>query len=260
MDEISIYIEERRGIGNKIDSPHFELKSLRRMIDFFPSSVLLKVQKSGDTTLITPWVNLVHDLSIIFSNNKRATFESEKLGIPIIEAGNKVLIFFVCGGLDEYDNIPDWVSQYTPEDLQIAVAPETYEETKGHGVISICKQNDDWTYIVKNQNINDGDFIRVRSNYYEVLGIVEDAFQPNFDCVRFCQDFENNANNAAYGIVKPPLFCGNFAWMSKQAIELYRPVTMQIIKTDSDGYGQLHIQFQNACFNKLGFLTHDTAI
>ena len=188
-------MEERHGVGNQIVSPIFTL--LHRWTSFFPASVIVKVLSSGDTTLITPWVSLTCDLSVKFSQNKRTTFEAGKLGIPLKDDGKNTLVYFVCGGLDEYDNVPDWATELSPKDLSIPTAPGTYHETKGIGIVSLDKKNRDWTYVVKDQDIQVGDFIRVRSEFHEVLGIGRDTFNPNFDCVRFCHDFTNNANNAS---------------------------------------------------------------
>ena len=251
---------ERYGVGNDTVSPIFEITSIERLLQIIPASVVLKVQSSGDTTLITPWVKIANDMSIKISPQQRATFEAGKLGIPIRENELNVLVFFVCGGLDDNDLVPDWVVELGPKDLLVPVTPETYQECQGVGQINLDKKNKDWTSITKDQDISSGDFLRVRSAYYEVWGIGRDEFNPNFDCVRFRTDFSKNAKNASYGIVKNPIFHGNIAWIPKVALTKYNPITMQMTKTYCDGFGQLNIRFQNACFNKLGFLVHDTAV
>ena len=251
---------ERRGVGNDVVSPYFEIKTVDRLMESFSANVLLKVQSSGDTSLITPWVCLNTDISVKFPHEKYTTFESGKLGLPLKQEDDKLLVFFVCGGLDEDDEVPAWVQEFTPKDLGIPVIPSSYMESKGLSTITLNKKNRDWSYVVKGQGICDGDFLKIRANYYEVLGIVGDCFQPNNECVRFCQDLHKNVNNAPFSIIKAPIFTGNVAWIPKNVFESYRPFSMQITKTDVNGYAQLDIRYQNACFNKLGFLVHDTAI
>ena len=250
--------EERRGVGDGVVSPHFEIRTLERLLSIIPAKVLVKVQTSGDTTLITPWVHTNSDMSIKFPDGKTTTFENGKLGIPLKQGNNKILTFFVCGGLDDNDEIPTWASEFKPKDIGIPATPEAYNEVNGVGIISLAKKDKDWTYIVKSQDIIDGDFLKVRGEFHEILGIVRDCLNPNQDCVRFSEDFKKNV--AIYTVLKPPIFYGNMAWIAKEALSSHRPVTLQITKTDIDGFGQLNIQFQNACFNKLGFLVHDTAI
>ena len=181
---------ERSGVGNELISPFFEVKTLARLLELFPVNVLLKVHSSGDATLITPWVSLNADISVKFNGGKYTTFESGKLGIPIKEQNDSVLVFFVCGGLDDEDNIPTWVAEFQPKDMSIPVNPDNYLGNKGTGTISLNKKDHDWTYIVKDQDVHDGDFLKIRSDYYEVRGICRDGYEQNYDCVRFCHDFQ----------------------------------------------------------------------
>ena len=76
--------------------------------------------------------------------------------------------------------------------------------------------------------------------------------------MRFTRDFSKNAKKSKYSILKSPLFSGNTVWISKSAFEHHRTVDFQLKKIDTDNFGILDIKFQNACFNKLGFLVHDT--
>ena len=132
--------EERHGVGNEIVSPICTILNIYRLTSFFPASVIVKVLSSGDTTLITPWISLTCDLLVKVSQNKRTTFEAGKLGIPLKEDGKNTLVYFVCGRLNEHDNVPDWATELSPKDLNIPTASGTYHETKGIGIISLEKK------------------------------------------------------------------------------------------------------------------------
>ena len=58
---------------------------------------------------------------------------------------------------------------------------------------------------------------------------------------------------------RAPLFKRNMQCLTMSAVEEYRPVVMSFDKEDSLGYGRHSISFQNVCFNRLCFLTHDTS-
>ena len=204
---------------------------------------------------------LLEELSFKLTyQQKKATFGAGKLAIPIKEDDTRSLLFFVCSGLDENDEIPEWAVALNRSDLLIPDVLEVYQQVKGIGHINIEKVNKDWACIIANQDITDADFICVRQTYYEILDISNDAFNPNFDCVRFKNDFIRNARNASYTIIKRPTLYGNVCWVSKAALANHNEITMQLTKTNSDGYGQLNLKFQNACFNKLGFVVHDSAV
>ena len=76
--------------------------------------------------------------------------------------------------------------------------------------------------VLRNQNIQSGDFVQVRSEIYQVIG--------------YSQAFPQNA------------------------LELQIAVDIKFEKPDKNKYGTVSIGYKNACFNILGFLTHDIAV
>ena len=53
---------------------------------------------------------------------------------------------------------------------------------------------------------------------------------------------------------------GNFGVVARSTVSVYRHVEMHLDKIDKEEFGVLTVKYQNACFNKLGFLVHDTAV
>ena len=121
------------------------------------------------------------------------------MAIPIRETGDYVDLFFVCPGLDENDNIPSWAVDVSLKDIGLNPLPSEFPEEKGDGLVSLRKSDLDAAFIPFGQEINDGDFIRVRSKYYKILGYYR--HNKEFNCVRFTTDIDKNANRANYGII-----------------------------------------------------------
>ena len=83
---------------------------------------------------------------------------------------------------------------------------------------------------------------------------------PNFDDARFTKDISKNAKNTSYAIIKTPMLKGNISVLTAEKFAIHRHVTIQLAKIDEEEYGSVNINVQNACFNKLGFMVHDTAL
>jgi len=131
------------------------------------------------------------------------------------------------------------------------------KKTPGVGTISLTIKD---ALVIRNQNIQSGDFIQVRSEAYQVIGYFQAYDQPLYDCVRFTKKIKKNANNAPYHIIKQPTLKGNVASIPQYALELQKPVDIKFEKPDKNNYGTVSIGYKNACFNILGFLTHDVAV
>ena len=145
------------------------------------------------------------------------------------------------------------MKDHVPSDFLLPIHPSKFNCERGVGTITCRKENLGTANVPYAQVINDGDILKVRNQFYEVLGWSRDSFIPSTKVVRFTTDFEKNANSAKYFVCSPPLFKGNMQWLNKSAVDEYRPVVMSFDKEDILGYGRHSISFQNACFNRLGF-------
>ena len=134
---------------------------------------------------------------MVYRRKRSSTFERGKLVIPIREIGDYVDLFFVCPGLDENDNIPSWAVDVSLKDIGLNPLPSEFPEEKEDGLVSLRKSDLDAAFIPFGQEINYGDFIRVRSKYYKVFEYCR--HNKEFNCVRFKTDIDKNANHANYG-------------------------------------------------------------
>ena len=62
------------------------------------------------------------------------------------------------------------------------------------------------------------------------------------DCLRFKSKILKNAHLSPFYIVRPPTFKGNFTWFEKEELNSFRLINLQLVKLDSDNYGQLDIK------------------
>ena len=198
-------------------------------------------------------------MTIKFADNTFQTFESGRIAIPIIKKSKMIYSFFPCEGLDENDEVPDWAKDFLPKDLLLRSSPTTFNMVQGVRTISFKKDNDD-AIVSADQDIMDGSLIKIHNDIYEVLGWSVDCFNPSKKVIRFTQKFTKNANSAKYFICEPPIFKGNMQWLSENAFEMCSPVTIHLENINEQQYGKQVIRFRNACFNKLGFLTHDVSV
>ena len=80
---------------------------------------------------------------ILFDDNKHCFFESGTLVLPIYEeCVEKMVVFFVCGGLDEDNNVPEWTNEYYPYILQLSITLHLYIHKRGIGVVSLDLNKD----------------------------------------------------------------------------------------------------------------------
>ena len=96
------------------------INTLEKCLEFFDAGTLFKLFSSGDIALITPWVNLNSPVTIRFQHKDETcfkSFEAGHLALCLKESSDHVLIFLVCGGLDEEDNIPQWAWKFKAQDL-----------------------------------------------------------------------------------------------------------------------------------------------
>ena len=133
-------------------------------------------------------------------------FEKGRLVVPIVETEDEVKCFVPCGGLNDDDTVPYWAVDWKLDSFGINVPLQTYNDDKGIGLITVDKRNSDWANVVKYQEISDGDIVKVRNNFYEVLGRTQDAFKPNMLCARFKSNFIKNARSTAYSVLRQPVF------------------------------------------------------
>ena len=110
--------------------------------------------------------------------------------------------------------------------------------------------------------IKENDYVICHGKWMQVYAFGDDAFYPEgyHDSIRFTTDIERNANKQKFEIVRWPCLNGKIAIVKKSDMSLHQAVTIALRNIDLTNIGQLKITFQNACFNSLGFMTHDTHI
>ena len=157
----------------------FQINTIHRLLQFFSADTLIKIHPSIDTSIIVPWFSLKKMKVVNFENlSASVQFEEGRMVIPVKEENNRVYAFVPCDGLNEDNEVEFWVKDFLLESFGMTVGPEIYHKEKGDGLMSICQKNYDWAYIPRNQNIVDNDYIKVRINYYQILGWCNDSFQP----------------------------------------------------------------------------------
>uniref|UniRef100_A0A7M5V0I1 Uncharacterized protein n=1 Tax=Clytia hemisphaerica TaxID=252671 RepID=A0A7M5V0I1_9CNID len=244
---------------SKSSTALFNIKTLVKASETLETSAIAKFNSSGDAILITPWRYLAKDTELHFKDGKHCQFEKGKLAIPIKETEEYVDLFFVCPGLDGNDNVPCWARDINLEEIGLKLHPSEFPEEKGTGTVTLKRCDLECAFIPNSEEISDGDFIKVRSNYYQIRGFCR--HNQNLNSVRFTSDIIKNANKAPYAIIRQPILRGNIARLPKCAVVEEQNITLVVSDIDRDNFhGTLNITFRNACFNKLGFLTHDTAI
>eukprot|EP00111_Clytia_hemisphaerica_P001180 TCONS_00003366-protein len=232
------------------------VNSITDLQKYFPIESILKFHSSGDVTLITPWMKLAADMGLKFLDGSHGTFEEGYLVIPLMEIpeSNDVMIFVLSNGFDFNDEIPEWLKDNTLGNLFLKCDPTIMRRTPGIGTVTISVKDQD------EQPLNCADFLKVRSEYLQILGFFRAYDQPNFNSVRFSKPIQKNANNALYEVIHQPCFKGNIARISSNGLNVHHSVTVNFDKVDENKFGTLNIQFKNACFNFLGFLTHEVAV
>ena len=109
----------------------------------------------------------------------------------------------------------------------------------------------------------EGDFVVVRGEWKEVFAVGKDCFYnlQEVDQVRFKENFKRNIlAETPFDVVKMPKLQGKIVIVKEDHIKYRDPVSTVLEKVDSNNIGTLNISFKNACFNSLGFMTHDTYV
>ena len=106
----------------------------------------------------------------------------------------------------------------------------------------------------------EGDIFYSRGQWLEVYAFGDDAFykEGTHDSIRFTRDVSKNINKQKFEIMKWPILQGKIVELEKNFIDLHESVSIVLNKINDQNIGILKISYRNACFNSLGFLTHDT--
>ena len=258
---IKFLITERfiNGVDLNKSSPKFNLTTISRVQEVFSGSAVVRVHSYGDLTLITPWFYVSNS-----SNETNNDFlQKNTLILPLNKTDGLYKCFIPCGGLDPTtDNIPPWCQSYNIKDIIPYINPmDLYSIRKpGIGKMSAVSKTD-YTSIPSHQ-VDEGDLILCRGQWMEVYAFGDDAtYHPGVhDIVRFTKDFNKNINKQKYEIIKWPKLQGRIMELNENEIDLHEPVSVTLNNITERNIGSLKITYRNACFNSLGFLTHDTHI
>ena len=251
-----------RGTSTKTNSPLFTLYTLERLLQFVSTETVLKIFPAGDAAIICPLVKINAPVTVLFCSESSKTFEEGQLALCLKETETMFYVFFMCNGLEEDDSIPEWVESVNISEVIGTVTPGLYNEEKGRGIIDLDPKMRDCSFVDAEQEVEDGDILRIRGSYYEVLGVgIDPALNPRGKkCIRFTRDFPKKEMKCKYWVIKPPKLYGKLAWVSKSVFDVYRRLQMQLKKMDENNFGVLEVKFQNSVFNKLGFLVHDSHV
>ena len=244
------------GVDLKTSSPVFHLTTVQRLDGVFGSSYV-KCHSTGDVSLITPWleVNKVADVDKILQKGA--------LVIPLEETSDTIRCFHPCGGIDpDTDEVPVWAEDICLKELVPNIdTKQLYPLRKpGIGKMSFIR-NTDFTSIISGQ-VFEGDLVVCRGQWHEVFAVSDDAFYPEGlrNCVRFTHDAQRNINKQRFDIIRWPKLQGKILMISKNNLNLHESVCIKLNKINSENIGTLQLSFRNACFNSLGYLTHDTYV
>ena len=75
--------------------------------------------------------------------------------------------------------------------------------------------------------------------------------------VRVTRNFTKNVNKQPFDIVKDQKLRGEIQTFQNSVLDKHSNVTVQLQRVNINNFGVLKVQYNNACFNSLGFLTHD---
>lgn len=242
----------------------FNVKTLERFSEIIQdNSIIVKPLKCNDCLMICPWMQVAEEINIdVQVKGASATLPlcQGRLVIPITQKESMMRCFVPCCGLDENDQVPDWVDSFSlMENFGLKLPYNILNSEEGIGKISVKKSLFDFGFIPKEQEINDDDLIKVRNDVYVVRGWNYDTFDPKLKSLRFTTDCKRNANSASYEVLIKPVVKGNFISLPETSLKNYRSIDVAFTKCQ-DLFGQINISYQNACFNSLGFLTHDIAV
>ena len=132
--------------------------------------------------------------------------------------------------------------------------------TRGSSEKDDCEQGMDFTSINSTNKVLPGNFIVCRGDdYYEIMTATDDCFFPEGtrDSVRVTRDFTKNVNKQPFDIVKDQKLRGEIQTFQNSVLDKHSNVTVQLQRVNINNFGVLKVQYNNACFNSLGFLTHD---
>ena len=241
------------GVNIERNSPVYSLSKITRVREVFGDD-FLKIHSSGDISFVTPWY-------VVEEPTRPSWLTKGALIIPISAIGDNIECFVPCPGLNpETDSVDDWVQDIKLKDIFKGLKREKLSKVQGDGKISIINKTD-YASILPGQ-VCEGDFIYVRGEYYEVFAHTEDAFSPigTKEVVRFRTNAKKNVNNQRFEIVRWPSLQGKILKLPSSSVKLDTPVSIELEKINELNIGTLKIKYKNACFNSMGFLTHDSHV
>ena len=238
----------------------YHITNINRLLDILSIQSIIRVHAKGDCSVVTPWMQIKEDYQLIVGDRSR-TFCPGYLIIPVKTANlmaGMMFCFFPSPGLED-DGTESWWSTDIPlEELGLCVPPSILKEERyvGEKAISI-KKGDDSAYLPCELRLKDGDFVKIRNKWYEVLGVALLLENPGYVFVRFTRSFLSSANNPTLFYARKMHLKGCLLWIEEKYIKHYNSLTLQLTKIDENQFGIMEIKFQNAVFNKLGFLCFD---
>lgn len=244
-------------VDSKNSSPNYSLSSISRINEVFPNAVI-RVHSSGDITLVTPWYVLNREMNI-----HENVFAKGALVLPVEQGDNAFKCFIPCAGLDPDTNLlPSWCESYSIRQLVPDLNPMELYPIRRPGIGKLVALRGTEHGTIPSGQIEESDIIYSRGQWMEVYAYGDDAFyrEGTHNSIRFKQDVSKNINKQKFDIMKWPIVQGKIVELDANVIDSHEFVSIVLNKINDQNIGNLKIVYRNACFNSLGFLTHDTYI
>jgi len=210
---------------------------------------------SGDFAIIFPVYALKEDYivnDLLLVNKCQLVF-----GIEEVE-DSKIKCLVPYGGSNpgEEDILPEG---YALQSIEVNGDQLYFPSFKGEGTLNVDKGYN-FVYTLPNTLLA-GDYIIARGQYFKVIGIANDTFNPERDIARLdrCPTF--NAKRSTYYVKRPVKVICKTEILPSPMLHYNRKLSFKYFKEDADvQQGELQLIFHNSAFNTCGIMTHDIAI
>ena len=235
-----------------------KLSSMHRISDVCTSS-LVRFHHNGDMTLVAPWAHLTADFKGADAEvNEQVDREKGTIVFPIEIKDAVTRVFIPSGGPDaETDEVPKFVRDVKVSEL-CDVNKDRLPTTKGKGLSSKISAGENW-FVAEKQSFVVGNTVVFKGEKVKVYAVSTDFRSDEHNNVRIAGQFKRNHARQAFKIISEPVLQGNICDVPFDMLNVYIFFTVKH-NIQSDMIGEVCISYNNACFNSMGNITHETAV